>query len=250
MGLEPDVDKQIKAIRQIFLYKDRMDSFGSSIAQRAITSLMLGTEEELTEFFNPINLDYIFDDDGPLNLWLSEKEQPLNLDENKVNAAINIIEDDDPQPDAPAPFRYSVDQQPQDMQGSDYESEGHFLPSSSHGGSGGGGDGGNGGANKMGAAYSFRQSTDYFTDRGRGVPVEDDRRRRRSPDKQPREPTQTYRRVRKGKELVQPHGYPIDAMYGYTDFQEVPSNFTGPGLFAHSGGYDTYGGVLNNYGYS
>ena len=217
------------------------------------------TEEELTESFNPINLDYIFDDDDPLNLWLSEKEQPvfegddlnwLNLDENEVNAAIDIENYDDPQPDAAAPFRYSVDQQPQDMQGSDYESEGHLSPSSSHGGSGGGGDGGNGGANEMGASYSSRQSTDYFTDRGRGVPVEDDRSSRRSPDEQPREPTQTYRRVRKGKEPVQPHGYPTDAMYGYAGFKEVPSSFTGPGLFAHSGGHDTYGGVLNNYGYS
>ncbi|KAJ8434924.1 hypothetical protein Cgig2_029770 [Carnegiea gigantea] len=136
----------------------------------------------------------------------------------------------------------SIDQQPQDMQGSDYESEGHLSPSSSHGG--------NGGANEMGASYSSRQSTDYFTDRGRGVPAEDERRSRRSLDEQLREPTQTYRRKRKGKEPVQPHGHPTDAMYGYAGFQEVPSSFTGPSLFAYSGGYDTYGGVLNNYGYS
>ncbi|KAJ8419836.1 hypothetical protein Cgig2_029902 [Carnegiea gigantea] len=115
----------------------------------------------------------------------------------------------------------AVDQQPQDMQGRDCKSEGHWSPSSSHGGSGGGGDGGNGGANEMGASYSSRLSTDYFTHRGRGVTVEDDRRSRRSPDEQPREPIKTYRRVRKG-----------------------------PGLFAPLGGYDTYGGVLNNYGYS
>jgi len=164
------------------------------------------TEEELTESFNPINLDYIFDDDDPLKLWLFEKEQLvfegddlnwLNLDKNEVNAAIDIEDDDDPQPDATAPFRYSVKQKPQDMQGSDCESEEHLSHSSSHGASGGGGDGGNGGANEMGASYSSRQSTDYFTDRGRGVTVEDDRRSRRSPDEQPREPTQTYRRVRK-----------------------------------------------------
>ncbi|KAJ8432508.1 hypothetical protein Cgig2_001101 [Carnegiea gigantea] len=119
--------------------------------------------------------------------------------------------------------------------------QGHLSPSSSHGGRRDGGDGGNGGANEMGASYSSRQSTDYFTNRGRGVTVEDDRGSRRSPDKQPREPTQTYRRVRKGKEPVQPHGYPTDAMYGYAGFQEVPSSFTGSGLFASSGGYDTYG---------
>ncbi|KAJ8429414.1 hypothetical protein Cgig2_015635 [Carnegiea gigantea] len=147
-------------------------------------------------------------------------------------------------------YEQIVDQQPQDTQGSNCESKGHLSPSSSHGGSGGRGDGGNRGANERGASYSSKQSTDYSTDRGRGVTVEDNRRSRRSPDKQPREPTQTYRRVRKGKEPVQPHGYPTDAMYEYAGFQEVPSSFTGSGLFAPSGGHDTYGGVLNNYGYS
>ena len=39
-------------------------------------------------------------------------------------------------------------------------------------------------------------------------------------------------------------------MYGYASFQEVPSSFTGPGLFASSGGHDTYGGFSNNYGYN
>ena len=39
-------------------------------------------------------------------------------------------------------------------------------------------------------------------------------------------------------------------MYGYVGFQEVLSSFTGSDLFAHSSGYNTYGGVLNNYGYS
>ena len=165
----------------------------------------------------------------------------MSLDENEVNVAINIEDDDDPQPDAIALFCYSVDQQPQDMQGSDCESEGHLSPSSSDGGSGGGGDGGNGCANKIGASYSSRQSTDYFTDRSCGVTVEDDRSSRHSPDEQPREPTQTYRRVRKGKEPVQTHGYPTDAMYGYSGFQEVSSSFTRSGLFAPSGGYDTYG---------
>ena len=107
-----------------------------------------------------INLDYIFDDDSPLNLWLSEKYQPvfegddlnwLNLDENEVNAAIDIEDADDLQPDATAPFRYSVDQQPQDMQSSDSELKKHLSPPSSHGRSRCGGDGGNGGANEMGA---------------------------------------------------------------------------------------------------
>ncbi|KAJ8450680.1 hypothetical protein Cgig2_021152 [Carnegiea gigantea] len=56
------------------------------------------------------------------------KEQPvfegddlnwLNFDENEVNDAIDIEDDDDPQPDAIAPFCYSVDQQSQHMQGND-----------------------------------------------------------------------------------------------------------------------------------
>ena len=80
----------------------------------------------------------------------------------------------------------------------------------------------------MGASYSSRQPTDYFIDRGRGVPVEDDRRSRRSPDEQPRKPTQTYFRARKAKEPVQPHGYPTDAMHGYAGFHEVPSSLQGP----------------------
>ncbi|KAJ8452645.1 hypothetical protein Cgig2_004981 [Carnegiea gigantea] len=147
-----------------------------------------------------------------------------------------------------------VDQQPQDMQSSDRDSEENLSPSSSHGGCGGGGDGGNGGANEMGASYSTRRSTDYFSDRdrdrGRGVPLEDDRRSRRSPNEQPSEPTQTYRRIRKGKEPGQPHGYPTDAMYGYAGFQEASSSFTRPGLFASSGGHDTYRGFSNNYGYN
>ncbi|KAJ8434642.1 LOW QUALITY PROTEIN: hypothetical protein Cgig2_032920 [Carnegiea gigantea] len=207
--------------------------------------------ETIRYFFNPQHMYRQSQDleDREVRTGVQNVIMRLEPDVDKQIKAMRQ-DNDDPQPDATAPFRYSVDQQPQNMQGSDYESKGHLSPSSSHGGSGGGGDGGNGGANEMGASYSSRQSTDYFTDRGRGVPVEDDRRSRRSPDEQPREPTQTYRRIRKGKEPVQPHGYPTDAMYGYAGFQEVPSSFIGPGLFAHSSGYDTYGGVLNNYGYS
>jgi len=56
------------------------------------------TEQEVTESFNPINLDYIFDDEeDPFNLWLSGKKQHvfeednlnwLNLNENEINVAI------------------------------------------------------------------------------------------------------------------------------------------------------------------
>ncbi|KAJ8436366.1 LOW QUALITY PROTEIN: hypothetical protein Cgig2_017162 [Carnegiea gigantea] len=183
MRLEPDVDKQIRAMRQIFLYKDRMDSFGSSIAKRVITSLM-----------------------------------PVLTNNHKIYKAVSVSQRDT------CCLQVVISR--------------------------GGGDGGNGGANEMGASYSSIPSIDYFIDRDRAVTVEDDRRSRRSPDEQPGELTQTYHRVRKGKEPVQPHGYPTDAIYGYAGFQEVPSSFTGLSLFAPSGGCDTYGSVLNNYGYS
>ena len=86
----------------------------------------------------------------------------MNLNENGDNTTINIDDDNDPQPDATPPFRYSADQQPQDVQSSERESEGHLLPLNSHGGSEGGGDGGKGRANEMGSSYSSRSSTDYF----------------------------------------------------------------------------------------
>ncbi|KAJ8426570.1 hypothetical protein Cgig2_021334 [Carnegiea gigantea] len=85
---------------------------------------------------------------------------------------------------------------------------------------------------QMGWVLPIPLDHQQIIDRGRGVTVKDDRRSRRSPDEQPRESTQTYHCVRKAKEPIQPHGYPTDAMYGY------------------AGGYDTYGGALNNYGYS
>ncbi|KAJ8441631.1 hypothetical protein Cgig2_025798 [Carnegiea gigantea] len=128
----------------------------------------------------------------------------LKAENNKVSANINIDDNNDPQPDATLPFHYSVDQQPQDVPSSERDSEGHLLPSNSHGGSKDGGDGGKRGANEMGASYSCRPSTNYFSDRGHGVPLEDDRRSRRSSDEEPRKPTQTYRRLRKDNEPVQP----------------------------------------------
>ncbi|KAJ8431783.1 LOW QUALITY PROTEIN: hypothetical protein Cgig2_026660 [Carnegiea gigantea] len=99
---------------------------------------------------------------------------------------------------------------------------------------------------------SKMRSTDYFSDRdrdcGRGVPLEDDRRSRRSPNEH--QVNRPKLIVASEKEPAQPHCYPTDAMYGYAGFQEMPSSFTGPGLFASSGGHDTYGGFSNNYGYN
>ncbi|KAJ8448942.1 hypothetical protein Cgig2_030798 [Carnegiea gigantea] len=58
-------------MKKVFLYEDRMDSFGSSTAQKAVTSLI------------PKNEQPIFEGDD-LN-W-------LNLDENEVNATTDIEE--------------------------------------------------------------------------------------------------------------------------------------------------------------
>ncbi|KAJ8427812.1 hypothetical protein Cgig2_007788 [Carnegiea gigantea] len=142
----------------------------------------------------------------------------------ELSASPNVIMRSEPDVDKQikAMRQIAVNQQPQDMQSGDCESEEHLSPSSSHGGSGGGGDGGNGGANKMSASYSSRPSTDYFTNCGCGVTLEDDGRSRRSLDEQPREPTQTHRHVRKGKEPIQPRGYPTDAISTNRNFPPPP----------------------------
>jgi len=78
------------------------------------------TEEEVTESFNPNNLDYIFNDEkDPFNPWLSKKEQLVfeennlnwfNLNENEINAAITGTNDANQLPHATLSFRYSTDQ--------------------------------------------------------------------------------------------------------------------------------------------
>ncbi|KAJ8431193.1 LOW QUALITY PROTEIN: hypothetical protein Cgig2_008467 [Carnegiea gigantea] len=179
--------------------------------------------------------------------WISKfppkwKERGVTIMCNgQCHLVVDIEYKDDPQPKGTPPFRYSVDQQPQDIHGSECESEGHLSHSSSHDRSGGGG-GGKGGTNEMGASYSSRPSTDYLSDRGRSATLKDDIRSLCSPNEQPRDLTHM--------EPIQSHGYPTDARYRFAGFQEMSSGFTGPDLFASSGGYDTYGGVLNNYGYS
>ncbi|KAJ8444195.1 LOW QUALITY PROTEIN: hypothetical protein Cgig2_031015 [Carnegiea gigantea] len=157
--LEPDVDKQIEAMRQVFLYKDRMNSFGSSIAERPIISLI-------------------------------------------------------------------VDQQPQDIQSSDCESEGHCHFR----------------VVMVEAEVEEMEETEVqmrwitllivvvvsllkMTEEVDVLRISNQENRHKLI-------------VVSEKEPVQPHGYPTDAMYGYAGFQEVTSSFIGPGLFAPSGGYN------------
>ncbi|KAJ8430147.1 LOW QUALITY PROTEIN: hypothetical protein Cgig2_026765 [Carnegiea gigantea] len=64
------------------------------------------------------------------------------------------LPEDDPQPKGTPPFRYSVDQQPQDIHGSECESEGHLSHSSSHDRSGGGGGGKGGGYDTYGGVLN------------------------------------------------------------------------------------------------
>jgi len=225
------------------------------------------TEEEVSESFNPINLDYIFEDEeDPFNLWLSEREQPvfeednlnwLNLNENEINAVITGEDDASQLPDPTPPYRYSTDQ-PEDIHDSDGESEGHLSPSPSHDGNGDGGSGtdpgsgggGNGGARDLGSSHTSRRSTEYFDDRPRcDATGGDDTRSRRSSREQPTEPRQTYRRLRKGKEPVQQHGQSTETVYGYQGIQDLPPSFTGSNPFGF-GPYDTYGQALSEHRHS
>ena len=110
-------------------------------------------------------MDYIFDDEnGPFNLWLSGKEQPvfegddfnwLNLNENDINAAITGKNDANQLLNVTSCFRYSTAQQLEDIHNSESESEIHLsLPTSPDGSRGGGprGDGGNEDADEIGSS--------------------------------------------------------------------------------------------------
>ena len=35
------------------------------------------SQEEIDRSFNPINLDYIFEEDDPISPWIEERENPL-----------------------------------------------------------------------------------------------------------------------------------------------------------------------------
>ena len=62
------------------------------------------SQEQLTDSFTPIDHDNIFNDNDPINLWLSEKKPPafeedefpwLNVAKQEEDDAINIHDDED-----------------------------------------------------------------------------------------------------------------------------------------------------------
>jgi len=69
-----------------------------------LRSLGRRSQEQLTDSFTPIDLDNIFDDSDPINLWLSEKERPvfegddlhwLDVDGQEEDDIMNIYDDED-----------------------------------------------------------------------------------------------------------------------------------------------------------
>lgn len=55
---------------------------------------MRRSQEEIENSFNPINLDYIFQDDDPLVPWIEERENPL-LEEVQNAKWLPIVDSDD-----------------------------------------------------------------------------------------------------------------------------------------------------------
>ena len=55
---------------------------------------MRKSQEEINDSFNPINLDYIFQEEDPLSPWLEEREGPL-LDGIQNSEWLPINSDDD-----------------------------------------------------------------------------------------------------------------------------------------------------------
>ena len=112
---------------------------------------MQKSQQKLKGAFNPINLDYIFDEHDPLNPWLEESEAPLldghdldwlNDEDNEQDPIIDLIEQE---LSVTPSFRYTVDSPSSDCGESDKDDD--------SGDGGGGGDddddddddGGNGG---------------------------------------------------------------------------------------------------------
>lgn len=84
---------------------------------------MRKSQEELEASFNPINLDYIFQEDDPLSLWIEERENPL-LDGVQNSEWLPRIDTDD-----------------EDVEGDNDGNEGDDLsPPSNNSGDGGDGD--------------------------------------------------------------------------------------------------------------
>jgi len=71
-----------------------------------LRSLGRRSQKQLIDSFTPIDLENIFDDSDPINLWLSEKERPvfegddlhwLDVDGQEEDDIMNIDEDEDQQ---------------------------------------------------------------------------------------------------------------------------------------------------------
>ncbi|GMP68178.1 hypothetical protein CsSME_00027887 [Camellia sinensis var. sinensis] len=165
--LEPNMDAQVKTTNQLLLFRDKQETFGTPLAQRAwkqsnpaewwiihdscalelqkITVKVLSqtttssycernwstfslihtktrnrlkykkiqrlvfitynmrlklrhvkrsSQEEIDRSFNPINLDYIFEEDDPISPWIEERENPL-LDGVDNSEWLDLVSDDD-----------------------------------------------------------------------------------------------------------------------------------------------------------
>ena len=58
-----------------------------------LRNLSRKSQNELEKSYNPINLDYIFEKDDPLNPWLEERENPVLDGEENL-----WLEEDEPAP--------------------------------------------------------------------------------------------------------------------------------------------------------
>ncbi|XP_057452112.1 uncharacterized protein LOC130743915 [Lotus japonicus] len=128
MRLERNMEDQIQALNQLMIFKDKGETFDTPQAQMGwskmnpaerwevfgecapqLTRLARGvhrsvmlkmrhqkrrSSEEIEKSFNPINLDYIFQEDDPLSPWIEERENPV-LDGTQDSQWLPIDSSDD-----------------------------------------------------------------------------------------------------------------------------------------------------------
>ncbi|XP_028060037.1 uncharacterized protein LOC114263653 [Camellia sinensis] len=165
--LEPNMDAQVKATNQLLLFRDKQETLGTPLAQRAwkqsnpaewwiihgscvpelqkiavkvlsqtttssqcernwstfslihtktrnrlkynkiqrlvfitynmrlkLRHVKRSSQEEIDRSFNPVNLDYIFEEDDPISPWIEERENPL-LDGVDNSEWLDLVSDDD-----------------------------------------------------------------------------------------------------------------------------------------------------------
>ncbi|KAB2047381.1 hypothetical protein ES319_A13G041100v1 [Gossypium barbadense] len=132
--LEPSPDTQVRMVNQLILFRDKHKTFGTLQAQRAwkkmnpaeCTFSYIHTKarnrlkykkleklvftyynmrlqirhqkrmstDDVNTSFNPISLDYIFEDVDPLSKWLHEKENPLLDGENAGVLPVDTSDDE------------------------------------------------------------------------------------------------------------------------------------------------------------